>query len=263
MRIGFIGGGAMGEAIMRCLLARKLAAPQDMVVSDVSPARREFLKSEHGVTTLTDNVAAARDADVVVLAVKPQNLPQVTGELRGLNPGQLVLSIMAGITLSSLCSGLGHSSVVRSMPNMPVQIGEGMTVWTSTPETKEAQKEMARTVLGSLGKELYVSEEKYIDMATALSAGGPAFLFLFAEALIDAGVHVGMPRPMSQELAIQTILGSALTIERTGKHPAELKNTVTSPGGTTTEGLFQLEKGGFRALVFEAVAAAHKKAQSF
>lgn len=263
MRIGFIGGGAMGEAIMRCLLARKLAAPLDMVVSDISPARREFLKSEHGVTTLTDNVAAARDADVVVLAVKPQHLGQIAGELRGLDPGQLVLSIMAGITLSTLCSNLGHASVVRSMPNMPVQIGEGMTVWTATPETKEEQREMARTILGSLGKELYVSEEKYLDMATALSAGGPAFLFLFAEALIDAGVHVGMPRPMAQELAIQTILGSVLTIQKTGRHPAELKNTVTSPGGTTTEGLYQLERGGFRALMFEAVAAAHKKAQSF
>ncbi len=263
MKIGFIGGGAMGEAIIRCLLAKKVAAPQDMVVSDISPARREFLKSEHGVTTLTDNVMAARNADMVVLAVKPQTLPQIMGELRGLGPSQIVLSIMAGITLSTLSNGLGHACIVRSMPNMPVQIGQGMTVWTSTPEAGEEQKEMARTVLGSLGKELYVAEEKYLDMATALSAGGPAFLFLFAEALVDAGVHIGMPRPMAQELAVQTILGSAHTIDRTGKHPAELKNMVTSPGGTTTEGLFQLEKGAFRALVFEAVAAAHKKAQSF
>jgi pyrroline-5-carboxylate reductase len=147
------------------------------------------------------------------------------------------------------------------MPNMPAQIGEGMTIWTATAETEQKQKELAQTILGALGKEIYVTDEKYLGMATALSGSGPAYVFLFIEALVDAGVHIGLPRDMAQELVIQTILGSTRTVEKTGKHPADLRNMVTSPGGTTTEALLQLEKGRFRSLLLEAVAAAYKKAQ--
>ncbi len=147
------------------------------------------------------------------------------------------------------------------MPNMPAQIGEGMTIWTATTETEQRQKELAHTVLGALGKEIYVADEKYLDMATALSSSGPAYVFLFIEALVDAGVHIGLPRNMAQELVIQTMLGSALTVEKTGRHPADLKNMVTSPGGTTTEALLQLEKGGLRSILLEAVAAAYKKCE--
>jgi pyrroline-5-carboxylate reductase len=182
-------------------------------------------------------------------------------EIKSPSPEQSVLSIVAGATLSSLCQGLNHSSVIRAMPNMPAQIGEGMTIWTATAETKQRQKELAHTVLGALGKEIYVTDEKYLGMATALSGSGPAYVFLFIEALVDAGVHIGLPRDMAQELVIQTILGSTLTVEKTGKHPAELRNMVTSPGGTTTDGLFQLEKGRFRSLILEAVAAAYEKAK--
>jgi pyrroline-5-carboxylate reductase len=182
-------------------------------------------------------------------------------EIKGLAPGKLVVSIVAGATLSSLCHGLNHSSVIRAMPNMPAQISEGMTIWTATTETKQRQKKLAQTILGALGKEAYVADEKYLNMATALSASGPAYVFLFIEALIDAGVHIGLPRDLSQELAIQTILGSTRTVDKTGKHPADLRNMVTSPGGTTTEALLQLERGGFRSLIIEAVAAAHKKAE--
>jgi len=260
MKIAFIGGGAMGEAIIKCLLTERVARSQDIAVSDISLFRRELLNKEYGVDTLADTRKTIIDRDLVILAVKPQNLPQVMEEVKALAPGQLLLSIVAGATLSSLCHGLNHSSVIRAMPNMPAQIGEGMTIWTATAETKQTQKKLAKTILGALGKEVYVADEKYLDMATALSASGPAYVFLFIEALIDAGVHIGLPRDLSQELAIQTILGSTNTVEKTGKHPANLKNMVTSPGGTTTEALLQLEKGGFRSLVIEAVAAAHKKA---
>jgi pyrroline-5-carboxylate reductase len=259
MRIAFIGGGAMGEAIVKCLLTRKVAAPQDMVVSDVSPVRRELLNREYGVSTLADNRKAVANADLIILAVKPQNLPQVMEEIKGLAPQQLVLSIVGGATLSSLRQGLNHSSVIRAMPNMPAQIGEGMTVWTATDETEQKQKKLAQTMLGALGKEIYVTDEKYLGMAGALSGSGPAYVFLFIEALVDAGVHIGLPRDMAQELVIQTILGSIRTVEKTGKHPADLRNMVTSPGGTTTEALLQLEKGRFRSLILEAVAAAYKK----
>jgi pyrroline-5-carboxylate reductase len=263
LRIAFIGGGAMGEAMVKCLLTRKVAAPQDMVVSDVSPLRRELLNREYGVNTLADNKKAVANAGLIILAVKPQNLPQVVVEIKGLASRQLVLSIVAGATLSSLCQGLNHSSVIRAMPNMPAQIGEGMTVWTATAETEQRQKELAQIVLGALGKEIYVADEKYLGMATALNGSGPGYVFLFIEALIDAGVHIGLPRDMSQALVIQTVLGSTRTAEKTGKHPAELRNMVTSPGGTTTEGLFQLEKGRFRSVILEAVAAAYEKTKHF
>jgi len=261
MRIAFIGGGAMGEAMVKCLLTEKVAEPQDMVVSDISPVRRELLSKEYGVGTLADNREAVANTDLIVLAVKPQNLPQVMKDIKTPSPEQLVLSIVAGTTLSSLCQGLNHSAVIRAMPNMPAQIGEGMTIWTATAETEQKQKDLAQTVLGALGKEIYVADEKYLGMATALSGSGPAYVFLFIEALIDAGVHIGLPRDMAQELVIQTILGSTLTVEKTGKHPADLRNMVTSPGGTTTEALLQLEKGGLRSLLLEAVAAAYKKAE--
>ena len=262
MRITFIGGGAMGEAMVKCLLTKKVAVPRDMVVSDISPVRRELLSREYGVSTLADNRKAVANADLIILAVKPQNLPQVMEEIKTPSPEQLVLSIVAGATLSSLCRGLNHSSVIRAMPNMPAQIGEGMTIWTATAETEQKQKELAQTVLGALGKEIYVTDEKYLGMATALSGSGPAYVFLFIEALVDAGVHIGLPRDMAQELVIQTILGSTRTVEKTGKHPADLRNMVTSPGGTTTEALLQLEKGRLRSLILEAVAAACRKAGS-
>jgi len=261
MKIAFIGGGAMGEAMVKCLLTKKVAAPQDMVVSDVSPVRRELLSGEYGVINLSDNKKAVANADLIILAVKPQNLLQVLEEIRTPLPEQLALSIVAGATLSNLRQGLNHSSIIRAMPNMPAQIGEGMTIWTATAETEQKQKELARTILGALGKEIYVTDEKYLSMATALSGSGPAYVFLFIEALVDAGVHIGLPRDMAQELVMQTVLGSTRTVEKTGKHPADLRNMVTSPGGTTTEALLQLEKGRFRSLILEAVAAAYKKAK--
>jgi len=263
MRIAFIGGGTMGEAMVKCLLIQKVAMPQDIVVSDVSLSRCELLSKEYGVSTLADNGRAVENADLVILAVKPQNLPHAMETIKGLSPEQLVLSIVAGATLSFLCEGLSHSCVVRAMPNMPAQIGEGMTVWSATAETGPKQKELAQAVLRALGKEIYVVDEKYLSMATALSGSGPAYVFLFIEALVDAGVHIGLPREMAQKLVIQTILGSAWAVERTVKHPADLRNMVTSPGGTTTEALLQLEKGGFRSLILEAVIAAFRKAEHF
>jgi len=261
MKIAFIGAGAMGEAMVKCLLSEKVAAPQDIVVSDVNRSRCELLSREYGVSTLADNRRAVEDVDLIIIAVKPQNLPRIMGEIQGLGMRQLVLSIVAGATLSSLCQGLKHPFVVRAMPNMPAQIGMGMTIWTATAETVQKQKKLARTILGALGKEIYVEDEKYLSMATALSGSGPAYVFLFIEALVDAGVHIGLPRDTAQELVIQTIFGSTSVVEKTSKHPADLRNMVTSPGGTTTEALLQLEKGGFRFLILEAVAAAYKKAE--
>jgi len=262
VKTAFVGGGAMAEAMIRCLLAKKVTAPENMVVSDISPLRRELLSREYGVRALPDNREGVRNAGLIILAVKPQNLHEVMDEIKGLGREQLVLSIVAGATVASLCRGLDHPTVIRAMPNMPAQIGEGMTVWTASAEAKARHKKLAQILLGALGKEVYVADEKYLGMATALSSSGPAYVFLFIEALIDAGVHIGLPRDMARELVIQTVVGSTRTVEKTGRHPADLRNMVTSPGGTTTEALFELEKGGFRSLLLEAVTAAYKKAES-
>jgi pyrroline-5-carboxylate reductase len=263
MRIAFIGAGAMGEAMIKRLVAKKVARPQDIVASDYSAARRELMGREYGIATFGDNAEAIAKTDLIVLAVKPQNLPQVMKDIKSRASKQLVISIVAGAKLSSLRQGLDHSLIVRAMPNMPAQIGEGMVVWTATAEVGQRQKKSAQTVLGSLGREIHVDDEKYLSMATALSGSGPAYVFLFIETLIDAGVHIGMPRDMAQKLVMQTVLGSALTLEKTGRHPADLRNMVTSPAGTTTEALFQLEKEGFRSSILEAVAAAYERAEHF
>ena len=264
MRITFIGGGTMGEAMIRCLLSRKVTAPGDITVSDMSQSRRELLSRKYGVSALANNREAIKGADLIILAVKPQNLAQVMEEILkadSLQPTVLVLSIVAGAGLATLQRGLNYPYIIRAMPNMPAQIGEGMIVWTAAAEVSQKQKEMAQPALGALGEEIYVDGERYLDMATALSGSGPAYVFLFIEALIDAGVHIGLPRNIAEKLAIQTIIGSTHMVQKTGQHPSELRNMVTSPGGTTTEALLQLEKGNFRSLLIEAVAAAYNKAK--
>jgi pyrroline-5-carboxylate reductase len=262
MKLSFIGGGVMGEAIIKGVLAKGIVKPDDVVVSDVIQARRELLNKQYNVKTMADNSKAVSSADIVVIAVKPQDLLKVLGELKGLSPEQLVLSIVAGATLDTLRRELAHDYIVRTMPNMPAQVGEGMTVWTATPGVNEQQKQMTSSILSALGEELYVNNEKYIDMATAVSGSGPAYVFLVIEALTDAGVHIGLPRDMAEKMVVQTVLGSAHSAKVSGKHPAELKNKVTSPGGTTAEGLLQLEAGGLRSLLLRAVIAAHDKSKS-
>ncbi len=262
MKIAFIGGGVMGEAILAAVLSKGLSTAQTTFVSDVSEARRQYLEQKYCVGLTNDNRLAAERGDVVILAVKPQNLAQAMTDLNGrLKPGQLVLSIIAGARIETLCRGLNHNYVVRAMPNTPAQIGEGMTVWTATPAVTAEQKGWAAAILGALGNEIHVDDEKYIDMATAVSGSGPAYVFLFIESLVDAGVLIGLPRGMAQELVLHTLLGSAHFLQKSGKTPAELRNMVTSPGGTTAEALFKFEKGGFAGLVIEAVLACYEKAK--
>ncbi len=252
----------MAEAMVRGLLASGQAQVAEMIVSDVSPARRQHLEATYHVETTLDNNVSLSRGDMVVLAVKPDILAQVMAELKGkFKPRQLVLSIVAGATLESLTLGLGHDAVVRAMPNTPAQIGQAMTMWTTTPQVGQAQREQVAPILEALGRQLYVAAEKYMDMATAVSGSGPAYVFLFAEALVDAGVHIGLPRGVAEQLVIQTLLGSAQMAQQTGRHLAELRNAVTSPGGTTATALLRLEAGGLRASIMEAVAAAYYKSR--
>ena len=262
MKIGLIGGGNMGEAMLAAVLDEGLAAPQDIRVSDISETRRRYLEEKYGVAAVSDNLLAAGNVEVVVLAVKPQNLAQVMADMRGqLKDGQLVLSIIAGAGISTLQPGLGHRSIVRVMPNTPARIGEGISVWTATPEVTGAQKKQAGTILGAMGKEIYVDDEGYLDMATAVSGSGPAYTFLVIEALVEAAVGIGLPRDMAIELVVETILGSVHFMQKSGKTPAELRRMVTSPGGTTAEALLKLEEGGFSSLLIQAVSAAYDRAR--
>ncbi len=197
---------------------------------------------------------------MIILAVKPQKIQSVIKGLKGKIPaGAVVISIVAGVSLELLNKMLGHDAVVRAMPNTPARIGEGITVWTGTQHVKPDQLELARQSLQCLGIELFVEEESYLDMATALSGTGPAYVFLFMEALIDAGVHMGFPRRIAEELVVQTLLGSVEYYKSMSEHPAAMRNQVTSPGGTSAEALYYLEKAGFRTAISRAVWAAYQR----
>ena len=253
----------MAEALVGGILDARLATAKEISVGEPVESRRAYLEEKYGLEGHVRNTDALDGADMVVLAVKPQNLPEV---LSGLNGGLArdlaVVSIVAGAKMETLVSGLGHSAVIRVMPNTPAQIGAGMSVWTAAPDVPAAKIEATRQILQTLGEELYVADEKLIDMATALSASGPAYVFLFIESLIDAGVYLGMPRDMARKLVLQTVSGSTKLVQESGLHPAEPKDMVTSPAGTTIEALLALEKGGFRASVLQAVTAAYERSKA-
>ncbi|MEI6186009.1 MAG: pyrroline-5-carboxylate reductase [Dehalococcoidia bacterium] len=262
MKVAVIGGGTMGGALVKSILRARLAAKGDIIVSDVSRERRELARKKYGVAVSDDNAAAVKGVDAVILAIKPQEMDGVMEQLSGKLRSQLVISIAAGVSLETICRRLRYGSVVRAMPNTPAQVGRGMTVWTSSKELAAGKYDTARLILASMGEELHFADEKYLDMATAISGSGPAYVFLFIEALIDAGVHIGLPRDTAQKLVIETVAGSAEAMKKMSKHPAELRNMVTSPGGTTSEALLRLESGGLRSLVVNAVTAAYEKAKS-
>jgi pyrroline-5-carboxylate reductase len=207
-----------------------------------------------------DNVAALDKADVVLFAIKPQMLGRVGREIGPhLGRGQLVLSVLAGATTAALSGLLGHDQIVRSMPNTPARLGKGVTVWYATPETTDTQRAQAAALLSALGHQLEVDDEKMVAMATAVSGTGPTYVFLVMEALIDAAVHLGFPRHIAHDLVIETLEGSTLFARQSGMHPAELRNMVTSPGGTSAAALHELESGRLRTVLSEAVWAAYRR----
>jgi pyrroline-5-carboxylate reductase len=179
-----------------------------------------------------------------------------------LEPRQVAVSVVAGASVATLSRGLGHDAIVRVMPNTPAQIGAGMMVWAATSDVDDTRRAQVRAVLGALGEELLVEEEKYVDMATALSGTGPTYVFLMMEALIDAGVHMGFPRRIAEQIVLQTVSGSVAFARDSGKHMAELRNMVTSPGGTSADAIYQMEKGGLRTVFSRAVYAAYQRTQT-
>ena len=258
--IATVGSGVMAEAIIAGLLRGNLVAPDRVVASHPRADRRESLERAHGIRTVESNAEAIEGADIVLLGIKPQMLARVGRELRGrLGPGQLVISILAGATTRALAGHLGHREVVRSMPNTPAQLGVGVTVWYATPETSAAQREQAATLLSALGSQIEVDDERLVAMATAVSGTGPTYVFLVMEALIDAAVHLGFARHVAHDLVIETLEGSTLFAKQSGMHPAQLRNKVTSPGGTSAAALHELESGRLRTVLSEAVWAAFRR----
>jgi pyrroline-5-carboxylate reductase len=258
--IATIGSGVMAEAIIAGLLRGSLVDASQIVASHPRTERREELASAHGVRTAASNAKAVEGADIVLLAIKPQMLGRVAKDIGPhLRRGQLVLSVLAGATTRALIAALGHDQVVRSMPNTPARLGKGMTVWYATPAVTAGQREAAAALLGSLGVQLEVDDEKLVAMATAVSGTGPTYVFLVMEALIDAAVHLGFPRHVAHDLVIETLEGSTLFAKQSGMHPAELRNMVTSPGGTSAAALHELESGRLRTVLSEAVWAAYRR----
>lgn len=264
-KIAFIGAGVMAEAIIAGVIRDGVATAECIVAAGPRVHRGQVLQERYGIFTQVDNVEAVSEADIVVLAVKPQHLKAVLPELKGkLKPDALVVSIIAGATLKKISQGLDNPNVVRSMPNTPAQIGAGITVWTAAPAVSEKQRLFAREILSALGEEVFLEDEYYLDMATAVSGTGPAYVFLFMEAMVDAGVHLGFPRRIAEQLVAQTVRGSVDYYQKRDDpvHLARLRNQVTSPGGTSAEAIYFLEKAGFRTAISRAIWAAYERSLS-
>lgn len=259
MNVSFIGGGVMAEAIISGMKKADLDAT--ITVSEPIPERALYLADAYGVTVAANNVEAAFSADLTVLAVKPQQLPEVAREIAHMAEYDTFMSIMAGVQAKTISSQLRCDRIIRIMANTPSQVGIGATAWTATPTVSVEMRQFAGKMLESFGVQVYFEDEKLVDIATALSASGPAYVFVFIEALIDGAVQLGMTNTDARDLAIQMVLGSAALAKETGKHPAELRNMVTSPGGTTAAALQALEAGGFRKASIDAVLAAYQRGE--
>jgi pyrroline-5-carboxylate reductase len=239
--ISFIGPGVMAEAMISGLIRQSVAAPNQIMTSGPQVERGLELQARYGTTPFTDNRLAVQGADIIVLSVKPQRLGRVLKGLQGgIAPQALVLSIVAGVSIQTIQNGLGHLNVVRAMPNTPAQIGAGITVWTCASTVTPEQNELARQILGAMGEDIFVEEETYLDMATAVS---------------------GLPRRIAEQMVVQTLLGSVEFYRKNKVHPATLRNQVTSPGGTSAAALYYLEKAGFRTAISRAIWAAYERSQ--
>jgi len=265
-KLAFIGCGVMAESIIGGLLREELVRPDQISASHPRENRRSELSEKYSIAVFEKNADAVNAASgsknsVTILCVKPQRLPGVLDDLKAsFSADQLVISIVAGATIKTVSESIATNKIARTMPNTPSQIGHGITVWTCSPEVSEDEKSRIKSLLTALGRDLYVENENMIDMATSLSATGPTYVFLVMEALTDAGVHLGFSRDMSKELVQETMLGAVLFAMESDLHPAELRNMVTSPGGTSADAIYQMEKGGLRTVLSKAVFAAYKKA---
>jgi pyrroline-5-carboxylate reductase len=255
--IGFLGGGNMAEALIKGMIRSGM---KDIMVSEPREERREYLEKTYGARATPDNKEVVKRCNPVILAVKPQNMDEVTAEIAGFISGdKLIVSIAAGITLSYLSARLKTSKIVRVMPNTPALVQEGISVLSMCECIHDKEMSLVRDIFMSVGK-VIVLPEKYMDAVTALSGSGPAFFALFAEAMTDAGVKMGLTEDTASELAAQTFIGTGKLLE-TGMPPNKLREMVTSPGGTTAAGLRAFEERGFGDMVLAVIEAAVKRSK--
>ena len=262
-KLGVIGGGRMGEAIIRGLLAAGMR-PDLLLVSDSDPAQQAYLREEYRVRVMHDNLSLAKDSEVIILSVKPQVMEAVLKEISSAvqKKRPLIISVAAGIRLSMLAEYLGENArLVRVMPNSPALVGEGVSAYFAGPHLEKGDHGVVKAILSAFGRVVEIDKEEMMDAVTGLSGSGPAYVFLAIEALADGGVKMGLPRNLALALAAQTVVGAGKMVIETGKHPGELKDMVTSPGGTTIAGLGVLEAGGFRGLLIEAVEAGSRRSK--
>lgn len=263
-KLGFLGGGNMAEAMIKGLLSAGFIEAKNILVSDVVPARRQFIHSEYKVRVTSDNRELVEKSDILILAVKPQVVQKVLEDVRDLfDSKKLLVSIAAGVSIRTIDDVLKDGQnkkfcVVRTMPNTPALVQEGVTAIAPGPHVSKMDVKIAHRLFEAIGKTVDV-EEGHLDAVTGLSGSGPAYIFLVIEALSDAGVKMGLSRDVANILTIQTVLGSAKLARESGKHPGELKDMVISPGGTTISGLHTLEEGGLRTTLMNAVEMATKR----
>jgi len=261
-KIAILGTGNMGEALVKGLLRAGKTSPESLVCSDPRAERREEIHKRYGVDVTADNRAAAAQADLVVLSVKPQTIDVLLEEIApAIDATKLVISIAAGVPIAAIARKLGAGMrIVRTMPNTPALVGAGATALARGPHATDGDLEEALALFEAVGVAVVV-EEHHLDAVTGLSGSGPAFVFMAIEALADGGVKVGLARPIALALAAQAVMGSAKLVLETGEHPGRLKDQVTSPGGTSIAGVHALESGGFRAALIAAVEAATKRSR--
>jgi pyrroline-5-carboxylate reductase len=260
VRLGVIGGGVMGEALLSRLIAQQVYLPDEVIVSDPTAQRRDLLAQQYGVGVTADNQTVASEASVLLLAIKPQVFDAVASALHQRNLEQVIISILAGVPLQRLEAAFSEQPVIRAMPNTPATIGAGMTAITSGQHAQPEHIQIAQQIFEAVGEVVEVPES-LMDAVTGLSGSGPGFVAVMVEALIDGGVVAGLPRPIATKLALQTVRGTAELLQTTHLHPAELKDRVTSPGGTTIAGIAHLEKSGFRSALIEAVRTAYRRSK--
>jgi len=261
-QVGFVGTGNMGEALMKGLLSRQLCRADRIICSDVRADRLKAIAEMYGVKTTQNNRDVVKDSDIIILAVKPQILKQVVGEMaEQIDPSKLVISIAAGVAMESIefCAKK-ELRLIRVMPNICVSVGEGIAAIAANKTATPDDQKVAKAIFDSVGKSLFM-EEHLLDAVTGLSGSGPAYVFLIIDALADGGVKMGLTKSDALLLASQTVLGSAKMLIETGEHPGRLKDSVTSPGGTTIEGLHALEDGGVRTTLIRAVEAATQRSK--
>jgi pyrroline-5-carboxylate reductase len=262
IKFGIIGGGVMGEALLSRLIHQKIYLPHEVIVSEPQPQRRSWLAQQYGIQVTGENVEVARAAaaEILFLAIKPQVFETVADELSVVTMPSLVISILAGVPLSKLEAAFPTQPVIRAMPNTPATVGAGITAIASGKHVQPNDLELTRQIFQAVGDVVEVPESM-IDAVTGLSGSGPGYVAMVIEALSDGGVAAGLPRAIASQLALQTVLGTAQLIKVSGMHPAELKDRVTSPGGTTIAGIAELERAGLRSALIEAVKAAYNRSK--